>query len=144
MKKKISAIFVMILICLPVFAGGIGYIDYEKIIDNYNLAKTTRQELDTKAKELHDYLTQKEEEFNQLESPVQKSKFEMQMQEEVMKRESAFNDFVKKREETVKQRIKTVVEQVQNEKGLDAVLSEESVYSGGVDITEDVIQQLNK
>jgi len=144
MKKKISAILIMILICLPVFAGGIGYIDYEKIIDNYNLAKTTRQELDTKAKELHDYLTQKEEEFNQLESPVQKSKFEMQMQEEVMKRETAFNDFVKKREEAVKQRVKAIVEQVRNEKGLDAVLSEESVYSGGVDITEDVIQQLNK
>lgn len=133
----------IIFVSLPTFAGGVGYVDYEKIIDNYKFAKVTKQELDMKAEELNKFLEQKQEEFKLLESPVQKTKFEAQMHEEILKREEAFNDFVKKREEVVKNRIKNTIEQIRVQKELDAVLDSESVYSGGTDITNDVIQMLN-
>ena len=143
MNKRICVIFIMLFMSLPVLAGGIGYVDYQKIIDNYKYANITKQELEMKGVELQKFLKQKEEEYSLLESPVQKSKFEEQMHEEVMKREEAFNDFVNKREETVKKRINTAIEQVRIQKELDAVLDVESIYSGGIDITKDVIQILN-
>ena len=144
MIKKILIILFLFFISLPAFSSGIGSINYEKIIENYNFAKTTKQELDTKSKELEKYLIQKEEEFKLLESPVQKSKFESEIKAEVLKRETAFNDFINKREEAVKQRVMSAIEQVRKEKNLDAVLDSSSVYSGGEDITQAVIDYLNK
>lgn len=144
MLKKILIIFIMFFISAPAFSGGIGYVDYERIIENYNFAKTTRQELDIKSKELEKYLIQKENEFKLLESPVQKNKFEMEIKEEIMKRETAFNDFVTKREAIVKQRIHSAIEQIRKEKNLDAVIDSSSIYSGGEDITNVVIEYLNK
>jgi len=142
MKNLLIILFLQI-ITLPILAGGIGYIDYDKIVDNYKFANITKQELNMKAEELDNYLKQKNEEFKLLESPVQKNKFETEMQQEVMKRETAFNDFVKKREEVVKQKILSSIEQVRKEQGLDAVIDSDSVYSGGIDITDIVIQKLN-
>lgn len=144
MIKKLLIVFLMFFVSTPAFSSGIGYINYEKIITNYNFAKTTRQELDTKSKEMEKYLMQKEEEFKLLESPVQKNKFEMEIKAEVMKRETAFNDFVSKREEAVKQRITSAIEHVRTEKNLDAVIDSSSIYSGGEDITNAVIEYLNK
>ncbi len=143
MIKKICIILLINFICIPVLAGGIGYIDYEKIINNYKFAEVTKQELDMKSEELKKFLEQKEEEYKLLESPVQKSKFEAQMHEEVIKRENAFNDFVKKREEAVKKRIFSAVEQVRVQKEFDAVLDKESIYSGGTDMTNEVLELLN-
>jgi len=75
MKNLLIILFLQI-ITLPILAGGIGYIDYDKIVDNYKFANITKQELNMKAEELDNYLKQKNEEFKLLESPVQKNKFE--------------------------------------------------------------------
>ena len=144
MIKKICIILLVSSISLPIFASGIGYIDYGKIIDNYKFANVTKQELDMKGEELNNFLKQKQEEFKLLETPVQKSKFEEEMHKEVLKREEAFNDFVKKKEETVKKRVYGAIEQVRIQKELDTVLDVDSIYSGGTDITNDVIQLLNQ
>ena len=96
-----------------------------------------------KGKEIQQFLINKENEFKKLESPVQKKKFEEQVQIELKARESAFNSFREKREEEVYTRIHAVAEKIRLEKGLDALLDARSVFSGGVDITEILIQKLN-
>ena len=55
MKKTILALLLAGLI-LPSFAGGVGYINYEKVLDQYQLAKTTAREIQTKADEIQNYL----------------------------------------------------------------------------------------
>ena len=54
-----------------------------------------------------------------------------------------FNSFREKREEQVYTRIHAVTEKIRLEKGLDAILDARSVFSGGIDITNDLIQKLN-
>ena len=85
----------------------------------------------------------KEEEFNKIESAVQKKKFEDTVRVELKAKEDAFNLFREKREEQVYTRIHAVTEKIRLEKGLDAILDARSVFSGGVDITNDLIQKLN-
>ena len=46
-------------------------------------------------------------------------------------------------EEAVYSRIHAVSEKIRLEKGLDAILDERSVFSGGVDITDELIKKLN-
>lgn len=141
--KKFLIFMISILIAVPTFAGGVGYINYEKVFDNYQFAKNTVREIETKENEIENYLKQKEEEFKKLESPVQKSKFEAEVQEELKTKETAFNDFREKREEAVYTRIHAVTEKIRLEKGLDAILDSRSVFSGGVDITDSLIKLLN-
>lgn len=141
--KKFLLFIISILIAAPAFAGGIGYINYEKVFENYQFAKNTIREIETKGDEIENYLKQKEEEFKKLESPVQKSKFEAEVQTELKTKETAFNDFREKREEAVYNRIHAVTEKIRLEKGLDAILDSRSVFSGGVDITDNLIKVLN-
>lgn len=141
--KKCLIILGLILLATPCFAGGVGYINYEKVAANYTFAKNAMREIEAKGNEIQQYLINKEAEFNKLESPIQKKKFEETVQAELKTKEAAFNAFRDKREEEVYTRIHAVAEKIRLEKGLDALLDARSVFSGGVDITDTLIQKLN-
>lgn len=142
MKKTILTL-ILTFITLPTFAGGVGYINYDKVLSEYRFAKTSMHEIETKANEIQKYLDQKEDEFNKLDSPIQKQKLEATVRNEMKTKEAAFNDFREKKEETVYSRIHAVSEKIRLEKGLDAVLDARSVFSGGVDLTDELIKKLN-
>ena len=142
MKVIITFIFIL-FISLPSFAGGVGYINYDKVVQNYQFAKNTLMQIEVKNNEIKQYLMMKENEFNKLESAVQKQKFEVTVQAELRTKEQAFNDFRERKEEEVYNRIHAVSEKIRLEKGLDAIIDARSVFSGGVDITNDLIQKLN-
>ena len=142
-RKKIIALMVMTLFEMPVFAGGTGYIDYDKVVAEYRYAQISLREINTKAQEIEKYLEAKEEEFSKLESPVQKQKLESTVRNEMKTKETAFNEFRDKREEAVYNKIHAVSEKIRMEKGLDAILDRRSVFSGGIDITDELIKKLN-
>lgn len=141
--KKLLIILGLILFAAPCFAGGVGYINYEKVAANYTFAKNAMKEIEAKGNEIQQYLINKEAEFNKLESPIQKKKFEETVQVELKTKEATFNAFRDKREEEVYTRIHAVAEKIRLEKNLDALLDARSVFSGGVDITDTLIQKLN-
>lgn len=142
--KKIILIISAFILTLPVFAGGVGYINYDRVIQNYQFAKNSLMQIEIKNNEIKQYLMIKEAEFKKLESAVQKQKFETTVQAELRTKEQAFNDFRERKEEEVYNRIHAVSEKIRLEKGLDAIIDARSIFSGGVDITEDLIQRLNK
>ena len=141
--RKILYILLLLLACTPVFAGGGGYVNYDRVVENYQYAKSSLREIETKSNEIQQFLINKENEFNKIESAVQKKKFEDTVRIELKAKEDAFNSFREKREEQVYTRIHAVTEKIRLEKGLDAILDARSVFSGGVDITNDLIQKLN-
>lgn len=141
MKKILTVLF--LFMALPSFAGGVGYINYDKVVENYQYAKNSLREIETKNNEIQQYLMNKEKEFNQIESAVQKKKFEDTVRVELKTRENAFNSFREKREEEVYTRIYAVAEKIRLEKNLDAIIDARSVFSGGTDITDALIQKLN-
>ena len=127
-----------------VFAGGVGYIDYGKVLLNYQYAKISMTEVENKGIEIEKYLENKENEYEKTESAVQKKKIEDSIRNEMPAKEKAFQEFKAKKEEDVFNRIHAVSEKIRMEKGLDAVLDIRSVFSGGVDITDDLIKKLNE
>ena len=141
--QRFLYVLLLLIICTPAFASGVGYVNYDKVVENYQYAKTSLREIETKNKEIQQFLITKEEEFNKIESAVQKKKFEDTVRVELKAKEDAFNSFREKREEQVYTRIHAVTEKIRLEKGLDAILDARSVFSGGVDITNDLIQKLN-
>lgn len=142
--KKLLAILCLVFLSAPSFAAGVGYINYEKVAAEYQFAKASMREIETKGREIENYLKAKEAEFNKLETPLQKQKFQETVQAELKTKEQAFNDFRMRREEQVYQRIHGVAEKIRLEKELDILLDARGVFSGGVDITDDLIQKLNQ
>ena len=141
--KKFVLSLALLLISTQAFAAGVGYINYEKIASEYQFAKASLREIETKGREIEQFLKAKEIEFNKLETPLQKQKFQETVQAELKTKENAFNDFRNRREEQVYQRIYAVSEKIRLEKGLDILIDARGVFSGGVDITDAVIQRLN-
>ena len=54
MKKFL--LIATLLMTLPCFAGGVGYINYEKVAENYLYAKNSMREIENKSKEIEQYL----------------------------------------------------------------------------------------
>ena len=143
MKK----IFIALILCTlmnPAFASGVGYINYEKVAANYNFAKTSLKEIEIKGREFQQFLQVKENEFNKLETPLQKQKFQETTQAEIKAKEDAFNKFREQKEEQVYQRIYAVAEKIRLEKELDVLIDARGVFSGGKDISDELIQRLNQ
>lgn len=142
--KKLLIMLSLLLFSLPSFAGGVGYINYQKVVDNYIFAKNSLREIEIRGNEVQQYLRAKEVEFSKLETPIQKKKFQETVSVELQAKEKAFNDFREKREEEVYSRIHAVAEKIRLEKGLDVLLDQRGVFSGGIDITDALIQKLNQ
>ena len=142
--KKTLILFSILAIMSPSFASGVGYINYEKVATNYIFAKNTMIEIESKSREIEQFLKAKEIAFNKLETPLQKQKFQENVQAELKVKEAAFNSFREKKEEEVYSRIHAVAEKIRMEKDLDILLDARGVFSGGIDITDTLIQKLNQ
>ena len=123
-------------------AGGVGYIDYAKIIDNYDYAKQVTKEVDAKGLEMQQYLVDKEKEYKSLDTPLKKQSFEERIAQEFKTKEQAYVTLRQKREQEVYNRIKEAAKAVMVEQKLDAVMDVRGVFVGGVDITDSVIAKL--
>ena len=87
--KKLFAILCLLFLSTPSFAAGVGYINYEKVAAEYQFAKASMREIETKGREIENYLKAKEAEFNKLETPLQKQKFQETVQAELKTKENA-------------------------------------------------------
>ena len=123
-------------------AGGVGYIDYTKVIDNYDYAKKAIKEVDAKGLEMQQYLVDKEKEYKSLDTPLKKQSFEQRTAQEFKAKEEAYLTLKNKREQEVYTKIREAAKAVMVEHKLDAVMNQAGVFVGGVDITDMVINKL--
>ena len=123
-------------------AGGVGYIDYAKVIDNYDYAKQVTKEIDAKGLEMQQFLVDKEKEYKSLDTPLKKQTFEEKVAQEFKTKEAAYVSLKTKREQEVFTKIKDAAKAVMVEQKLDAVMDVRGVFVGGVDITDSVIVKL--
>ena len=123
-------------------AAGVGYIDYTKVIDNYDYAKKAIKEVDAKGLEMQQYLVDKEKEYKSLDTPLKKQSFEQKTAQEFKVKEEAYIALKNKREQEVYNKIREAAKAVMVEHKLDAVMNQAGVFVGGVDITDLVINKL--
>ncbi len=123
-------------------AGGVGYIDYVKVIDNYEFAKKATKEVDAKGLEMQQYLVDKEKEYKSLDTPLKKQTFEQRTAQEFKAKEQAYIALKQKREQEVYNKIREAAKAVMVEQKLDAIMDQRGVFVGGLDITDMVINKL--
>lgn len=123
-------------------AGGVGYIDYLKVIDNFEYAKKATKEVDAKGLEMQQYLVDKEKEYKSLDTPLKKQTFEQRTAQEFKAKEQAYVALKAKREQEVYNKIREAAKTVMVEQKLDAIMDQRGVFVGGLDITDMVINKL--
>ena len=123
-------------------ASGVGYIDYVKVIDNYEFAKKATKEVDAKGLEMQQYLVDKEKEYKSLDTPLKKQSFEQKVAQEFKAKETAYITLKNKREQEVYTKIREAAKAVMVEQKLDAIMDQRGVFVGGLDITDMVINKL--
>ena len=141
LKLGIAALAIMAMTSV-VNASGVGYIDYAKVIDNYDYAKQVTKEVDAKGLEMQQFLVDKEKEYKNLDTPLKKQTFEERVSQEFKAKEAAYVALREKREKEVFNKVQDAAKAVMVEQKLDAVMDVRGVFVGGVDITQNVIQKL--
>ncbi len=139
-----AALFVM---CSGFFseskAQTIGYVNYKTVESNYEYAKQAYKEIDTKYLELQQYLMDKEKQYKNIESPINKKNFEDQVQKDFKIKNDEFDKFKLKKAQEVEGNILQATRAVAADKKIDIVLDYRVIFTGGVDISQDVINYLN-
>ena len=146
MMKKLKLAVMTLAILL--FAGniasveGIGYIDYQRVVESTPFARDAMKAIDAKALELQQYLVDKEKEYKAIDTPVQKKNFQDKVANDFKATESAFLKQKVKSEDEIYNKIKEATKTIMVEHKLSAVISDRAVFVGGVDVTNLVIDKL--
>lgn len=142
MKKFAVLLAVMMMFSSASFAGGIGYVDYEQVLENCSFALNAKKQLDSKALEIKQYMFDKEKEYESIQSPVQKQNFQDKVAAELKQKQNDFLRLQAKTEQETYTKIRDVAKTIMVEQKLDAVISDKAVFCGGVDITQTLITKL--
>ena len=123
-------------------AEGVGFIDYNKVQDNYSYAQAAAKEIDAKALELQQFVVDKEKQYKALDTPLKKQNFEEKTKKEFEAKQSAYVTFKLKKEEDLYNTIQAAAKQFLIDQQLDAIFVYRVIFVGGLDVTDLVISKL--
>lgn len=145
--KKLKLMALLLVAGLTISAGNsanaeIGYLNYQKVLDNYPAAQQAVKEIDAKGLELQQYMLEKEKQYKSLDTPLKKQNFESQTASEFNAKQEALYKLRNEKESQILGQIQTAAKSVMVSQKLDAVVSDQVIFVGGVDVTDLIIQKL--
>lgn len=145
--KRFKFALIMALVAalgsLAANADTIGFVNYKTVESNYEYAKNAYKELDAEYLNLQQYLMDKEKQYKNIESPIQKKNFEETVQKDFKVKNDNFTKLKMKKAEEVENNIVNAAKAVAAEKKIDVVLDYRVIFTGGTDLTDDVVYYLN-
>lgn len=120
----------------------VGYLNYQKVLENYPAAQQAVKEIDAKSLELQQYMVDKEKQYKSLDTPLKKQNFEAQTATEFNAKQEALMKLRSSKEAQILNQVQTAAKAVMVAQKLDAVLSDQVIFVGGVDVTDLIIQKL--
>lgn len=121
----------------------VGFIDVNYIVSNSKETQALKQKQDALTVELQKYgITEKEKMMNS-KSSLNKQDMEKELIKKVSTKKEDLEKQYRDNFVSVQQKIKTAVNDVEKKKHIELVFTKDSLVSGGVDITKDVIEVLD-
>lgn len=150
MKRHLTTIFSTLLVLIAfggaAFAQQIGIVDIQTVSQKYSKAQALQSEIKSKDNELNNL---REDLLSQLKageklSPVEKKNLEDKLNSQFATKFKEYREWAMQQEQQIRSEVDKAISQVVQTQKLELVLPKQTVLSGGKDITEDVIQILNK
>lgn len=136
--KKI--LFILLFFIIGIFAfvysqnSSIGYVDYLKVFSNYKETKNMQIQIQKKQAEIN----------NIIEEAKKKGLDQKKLDELKKEKEKELGEIIAKIRDTIRKRILLEIEKVAKSKNLNVVLEKNARVWGGIDITKEVLDTLNK
>ncbi|MCX7845390.1 MAG: OmpH family outer membrane protein [Dictyoglomaceae bacterium] len=137
---KIIYIFFFVILILLVFSfiysqsNSFGYIDYLKVFSNYKETKNMQAQI-----------KEKQMEINKIIEEAKKKGLDQKKLDELKKeKDKELGEIMAKIRDTLRKKILFEVEKVAKSKNLTVVLEKSARVWGGIDITKEVLDNLNK
>jgi outer membrane protein len=122
----------------------IGIIDINKILMSYVKYQDLQSNQKISAADIQEYTATAEKEINSAKSQDDKRKITEKHLKEIEKKKEAFKTLYGKQMEDLRYDINLSIKTVAQNKKLHAVFKNDSLFYGGVDITDAVIAEINK
>jgi len=151
--KKLLKMLVIVAVLMSITVGHslaaeLGFIDVEKVFYAYKETKIALEDLAKKEKEFRKQKEEKEEEIlamireGKSQDDIEKKRKKLAEELEPKAKEiKAFNDKVTS---DIRQDIIKAVKKIAKQLGIDTVLDKKAFISGGTDLTDLVVNKLNK
>ena len=150
--KKISivaiSVFIMGMMVGSVNAASLGCIDFQKVFSSYEKTKKAEEQINKKTQILQEEVTKKQKQIEKekengmanddLKSLVTK------IQKELEPKQQEIINLKQKLEGEIRDDIVKATADLSKKEGLEAIVDKKAVITGGVDITDKVIEQLKK
>ncbi len=150
MKKLViaAALIGVVLNATSAFADNLGYVDFDKIVTNSKEAKTLREVLTTKQADLQKLFDDKNKDIEKARKANKKDndikKMVEKIQKELQPKQEELQQLTLEGQNSILAKIKTAAQTVGKTVGIDVVIDKRMVITGGYDLTDLVLEQINK
>ncbi len=130
------------------FADAIGYVDFEKLMGEYDNAQSFLADSKVREAELRklqaDYVKQIEETRKaNPKNPVSANQLEKSLNDQLSVKVREYRDWSTSQQKTIDNNLQTAVKAAATQKQVDVVLSSQAIFEGGTDLTNEVLARLN-
>lgn len=148
LKILLGVILVVYLAGVSFAESSIGYIDVQKVFNDYEKTKAAQADIKEKEKELQDVLEEKQKE-------IEKAKEEGKTDKELSEMIDKFSEEVEPQKQKLMELRGRLTSEIQGdivkastsagkELGIDIVLDKQVFITGGIDLTDLVLEKLNE
>lgn len=150
MKKLFTFIFSVVLVLAPLNAQAyeVGIIDEYKLLTEYKQSKDAQERIAALRAKIQDLLValnkeieeaSKNKKLTKTQLEAKQKEAEKQLLDEKAKAESVANSL----RQDVETKVRVAINEVAKAKNIDLIITAETAYYGGNDITDDVLRKLN-
>ncbi len=152
MKRLITLILSLLVVAvtgMKAFAADtIGTVDYDKLVRSYNKAQSFSDDMKSKEAELEkmraDYVKQiREAKTKQPNNPVAVDQLQKGLEDKLQTQLNQYRSYQESQAKTLETEMTNAIEGVAKSKNLSVILAKQTVFVGGLDITNDVLSRLN-
>lgn len=124
-------------------AAAIGYIDIGKVLKNYTYFQQVNTDITNRKIEIQKFTTDARQKVNDAKTPVDRKNLEDRYARELETRIDSFQNYQISKQKEIEDNMLKAVQIVAKEQKLDAVLTNDVLLYGGVDISGNVVLKLN-
>ena len=150
--KKVAVMVVVLFIVgvMTGFASGasIGYIDGQQVFSSYDKTKKAQEQFKKKEQVIQDEITKKQKQFEQEKSKGMSDadlrKMVEKFEKELAPKQKDLVESQNKVRKEIQGDIVKATEVISRKMGIEIVLDKQVFVTGGTDLTDKVVEQLNK
>lgn len=131
---------------LSAFAEGVAVVDMDAISQKYVKAQNVTATAKTKEDELQKFRDMLQGQLKAADklSPIEKKNMEEKLNQQFMAKFKEYRDWMVAQQQSLKADFDNAIRQVSQAKSYDVILPKQGVIQGGRDITQEVVDVLNK